>query len=164
MRYIYFIIISCFIPCCGYSQQASIYNSKDLQALNDLASKWQKYWNVHNMDSMGTLLRDDVDFINVGGYWLKGKAQAVQDHKVKHQTVKFKTSIWQTDSVAIKYVKHDLAIMHIGWGISGDFENDGTPRQPRHGIFTWVVSKQNNKWLLLAVQNTNTKDTFSTTK
>lgn len=162
MKYINFIIISCFIPFCGFCQQASTYSLKDSKALNDLTSKWQKYWNMHNMDSMGTLLREDVDFINVGGYWLKGKAQAIQDHKIKHQSVKFKSSIWQTDSVSIKYVKTDLAIIHLGWGISGDFENNGTPRQPRHGIFTWIVSKQNNKWLLLAVQNTNIRDTTST--
>lgn len=155
MRYLYFIIVSSLISYCGYCQQLSTYSSKDLQALNELAGKWEKYWNMHNMDSMGTLLRDDVDFINVGGNWLKGKTQVIQDHKVKHQSVKFKTSVWQTDNVAIRYIKPDLAIIHINWGISGDFENDGTLRQPRHGIFTWIVSNQNNKWLLLAVQNTN---------
>ena len=109
------------------------------------------------MDSLGNLLRTDVDFVGVAGLWMKGKTAAVKDHKQKHETIKFATSIWQTDSVAIKYVSPDIAILHIGWGISGDFEDDGMPRQPRHGIFTWVVSKQNNKWLLLAVQNTNIK-------
>ncbi len=27
-------------------------------------------------------------------------------------------------------------------------------RKPRHGIFTWLVCKQNNQWLITAVQNT----------
>lgn len=164
MRYLYFTIVISLISYGGYCQQISTYDAKDLQALNDLASKWEKYWNIHNMDSMGTLLSDDVDFINVGGNWLKGKNQAIHDHKIKHQNIKFRTSVWQTDSVAIKYIKPDLAIMHISWGISGDFENDGTPRQPRHGIFTWIVSKQNSKWLLLAVQNTNKQNTIPATQ
>jgi len=154
-RHLFLAISFLFISMASFCQNNLKYNAKDVTALNALSDKWQKYWNIHNMDSMGTLLRDDVDFVNVGGNWLKGKAQVIQDHKIKHQSVKFKTSIWQTDSVAIKYVKSDLAIMHIAWRISGDFENDGTPRQPRHGIFIWVVSKQNNNWLLLAVQNTN---------
>lgn len=55
-------------------------------------------------------------------------------------------------------IKPDEAIKHIGWGISGDFDDNGTTRQPQHGIFSWVVSKQNSKWLLTAVQNTNIKD------
>jgi hypothetical protein len=33
---------------------------------------------------------------------------------------------------AIVYLKPDVAIMHIYAGISGDFENDGPPRAPRH--------------------------------
>lgn len=37
------------------------YDSKDLQALNEIPVKWERYWNIHNMDSMGTLLREEVD-------------------------------------------------------------------------------------------------------
>lgn len=157
MRFSMAAFFVCFVFIQGFSQTNLKYSTEDLKALNALPVKWQKYWNMHNMDSMGTLLRNDVDFINVGGVWLQGKTTAVRDHKEKHEGIKFKTSVWQTDSVDIKYVKPDLAIVHIGWGISGDFENDGTARQPRHGIFTWIVAKENNKWLLLAVQNTNIK-------
>ena len=159
-----FLLTSCIISCCSYCQTTAKYNTEDIQALNAIAAKWQHYWNIHDMDSMGTLLTNDVDFITVAGVWLKGKQAAVKDHKEKHLGVKFSNSIWQTDSVDIKYVKTDLAIMHIGWGISADFEDDGTPRQPRHGLFTWLVIKQNNKWRLLAVQNTNVKETMVANK
>lgn len=109
------------------------------------------------MDSMRIMLRPDVDFITVGGSWLKGKAEAVNNHKEKHATT-FKTSIWTTNSVEIKYIKPDLAIIHLRWGITGDFDPDGTPRAPRQGIFTWVVPKQNAQWLLLAVHNVNIRE------
>jgi len=60
-------------------------------------------------------------------------SQVIQAHKVLHENVKFKTSFLQTDSVAIIYVKRDFAIVHVGTGVSGDFENDGTPAAPpRH--------------------------------
>ena len=52
--------------------------------LKDLTIKWQDYWNSHNMDLMGTLLQEDVDFVNVAGVWLKGKAATINDHKQKH--------------------------------------------------------------------------------
>jgi uncharacterized protein (TIGR02246 family) len=159
MRFLALLSFFCCIHISSLSQSNLKYNSKDLAALNALPVKWQQYWNMHNMDSMGTLLRQDADFINVGGVWLKGKAAVVKDHKAKHEGIKFKTSIWETDSVAIKYLKPDVAIVHIGWGIKGDFEDDGTPRKPRHGIFTWVVCKQNSRWLLTIVQNTNSRDT-----
>ena len=152
------VLICCCTGNSSYCQHVPAYDKKDIFALNDIANKWQRYWNTHDMDSMGTLLREDVDFINVAGVWLKSKALAVKDHKEKHLGARFKTSVWTTDSVVVKYVQPNVAVMHVGWGISGDFENDSIPRPPRHGIFTWVVSKQNNKWLLLAIQNTNIKE------
>ena len=148
----------CLIYAVGFSQTKQGYNYKDTNALNSLAVKWEKYWNTHDMDSMGTLLTDDVDFVNVAGQWLKGKKETVETHKERHDIV-FKESIWTTDSVTIKYVKSDLAIMHIGWGMTGDVDPDGVARKPRHGIFTWVVIMKNNKWLVLAVHNVNIRET-----
>jgi len=157
MRLLSFVIFFMFFVSFAFSQSGLKYNTHDIAALKELPVKWERCWNMHNMDLMGNLLCDDVDFINVAGVWLKGKAAAVKDHKEKHEGIKFKTSSWKTDSVSIKYINHDLAILHIGWGISNDFENDGTTRQPRHGIFTWIVKKQHTNWLILAVQNTNIK-------
>ena len=55
----------------------------------------------------------------------------------------------------IKYVKADVAIIHIGWGLSGDSHHDGTASEPRHGMSTWVLAKRGGQWLLIAVQNVN---------
>lgn len=158
MRFICLLTIFIAISLCSRRQENKIYNSKDLAAIRLLPVKWERYWNNHNMDSMGTMLRKDIDFVNVAGTWLKGKGEAVKDHKQKHQTM-FKSSVWTTDSIEVKYVKPDLAIMHIGWGLSGDFDPDGTRRQPRQGIFTWVIIKNKGQWQLLAVHNVNKKET-----
>ncbi len=163
MKFSSFLIVFVLLTLIGYSQKNKIYNSKDLSALKSLPVKWERYWNNHNMDSMGTMLRDNVDFITVGGTWLKGKEIAITDHKQKHQTI-FKTSIWSTDSAVVKYVYPDLAILHISWGITGDHDPDGTLRKPRHGIFTWVATKKAGKWLLLAVHNVNIRETLPTAK
>ena len=144
-------LIACIVSYNAFSQNPT-YNNRDLNALKELPVKWQNYWNSHNMDSMGTLLREDVDFVTVGGRWIKGKAEAISHHKERHQIV-FKASVWQNDSIAIKYVKPDLAVMHIVYSLSGDVNPDGTPRTPRRGIFTWVVIKQKTQWLLLTAHN-----------
>lgn len=155
----YLLIVGCcLIHAVSYSQAKQGYHEKDKNALKNIALKWEKYWNTHDMDSMGTLLRDDVDFVNVAGQWLKGKKQTVATHKERHE-IMFKDSQWSTDSVDIKYVKSDLALMHIGWGITGDVDPDGVARKPRHGLFTWVVTKQNDQWLILAVHNVNIRET-----
>lgn len=149
---IYPVLFLGSLACMG--QGGAGYDAKDLAALRSLPGKFEHYWNVHNMDSMGTMLTEDVDFVIVAGTWFKGKAATVYDHKDSHSMM-FKTSVLKIDSVQVRYVKPDLAIMHIGWGITGDFNPDGTPRNPRHGIFTWVVVKQKGKWLILDSSNVN---------
>ena len=120
MRMLYLLFIA-FLTATGIRAQHTAYKLADQAKLEALPVRWQRYWNSHNMDSMGTILAADVYFVNVAGGWTKGRLAAVQDHKAKHLEVRFKTSVWQTDSVAIKYVTGDLAILHVGWGISGDF-------------------------------------------
>ncbi len=154
MRLSIFLILACIASLSSYCQTPNKYDVKNIQALNEIAKKWERYWNSHNMDSMATLFATDVDFVTKSGTWIKGKEETVKHHK-KNQATIFKASTWTTDSVVIKYVRPDLAIIHIGWGLMGDTHHDGTPSDPRHGISTWVLTKQNNQWLLLAVHNVN---------
>jgi uncharacterized protein (TIGR02246 family) len=115
---------------------------------------WEKDWNTHDMNAMGMLVTQDADFVNVAGLHWKGRAQIVQEHAERHRT-NLKLSHWTTHSVAIQMLTPDTALVHINWGMTGDTDFDGTPREPRDGIFSWVVVKQNSRWLIRAVQNTN---------
>ncbi len=160
MRWICYLIILFAISLRSFSQEDKIYQAKDLNALRSLPLKWEKYWNNHNIDSLGTMLKEDVDFVNLAGIWLKGKEATVKLLRQVHQTT-FKSSIWTTDSMEIRYVKPDLAILHIGWGISGDVDPDGSSRKPIHGIFTWVVIKEKGQWQLLTIDNVSIRESPS---
>jgi uncharacterized protein (TIGR02246 family) len=163
MRLICLILVADAISLGVFALEPKVYRAKDLNALNSLPAKFEHYWNIDNMDSMGTLLRENVDFVNVAGTWFRGKAATVNDHKDSHSMM-FKSSTFTNDSVNVRYVSPDIAIMHVGWGISGDFDPDGTPRKSRHGIFTWVISKENGHWLILAASNVNIREAPGTKK
>jgi uncharacterized protein (TIGR02246 family) len=154
MRIFFLLFILGVLSNRSFGQLPQNYAPADAAALAALPMTFERCWNDHNMDSMGTMLTDDVDFVNVAGTWFKGKAATVFDHKDSHSMM-FKYSVFAIDSTAIKYVRSDLAILHVGWGITGDLDPDGKPRTPRHGIFTWVAIKQKGRWLLLAVSNVN---------
>jgi len=156
MRFICSLMVLVIISTRSFGQDDMIYNTKDLDDLKSLPDKWEKYWNKHNMDSLSTMLTEDVDFVNLAGVWLKGKTASIKLLRLVHQTT-FKSSVWTTDSIKIRYVKPDLAILHIGWGLSGDVDPDGTNRKPKHGIFTWVVIKEKEQWKLLEMDNVNIK-------
>ena len=102
MRYLSLTFVTCLFILSGVGQ-ITTYKSKDLYALNNLIVRWDRYWNIHNMDSMGTLLRNDLDFINVAGQWLKGKKETVDAHKERHLVV-FQNSTFKSTSVSIKYI------------------------------------------------------------
>jgi hypothetical protein len=47
---------------------------------------------------------------------------------------------------------------HANWGLSGDTNREGMMREPREGIFTWVVRRHDAEWLIEASHNTNILD------
>ena len=154
MHNLILLMLACIAPLNCLGQGVASFGAQDTQALHQVAEKWQRSWNSHDMEAFATLFTDDVQFVTKSGTWFQGKQATMNHHKQNHATV-FKDSTWTTDNVAIKYVKPDVALIHIGWGLSGDSHHDGTPSNPRHGISTWVVEKRQGQWLLLAVHNVN---------
>ncbi len=125
-----------------------------IETLRSLGKKWETAWNQHDIAGLAALIAEDGDFVTVGGRWLRGRKEFKEYHAGKHDMV-FKDSIWTTTDTQVRFLRQDLSIVHVMWQIRGDRDPDGTPRQPRDGIFTWTVSKKRGKWLIDAAQNTN---------
>jgi hypothetical protein len=69
--------------------------------------------------------------------------------------MQFKESVRSVTGTAIKFLTPDIAVAHVRWGIRGDKDPDGTPRQPRHGVMMEVLMKRGGKWAVVAAQKTN---------
>lgn len=120
-----------------------------------LASAFEKAWNTHDMDvGLRKLLTVDVDWVNVDGYRGTGIEPVVQGHVRVHAT-KFKDSVFTVNGVSVAVLNPQIAIAHVTWGMRGDRNNDGTPRQPREGLFTWVTVKDGTAWKIRASHNSN---------
>ncbi len=94
MRCLSYLIVLLAISLRSFGQEDKIYHAKDLDALKSLPVKWEKYWNNHNSDSLGTMLKGDVDFVNLAGVWLKGREATVKLLRQVHQTT-FKAAFGQ---------------------------------------------------------------------
>jgi uncharacterized protein (TIGR02246 family) len=130
-------------------------HSADTKAILDVEARWQEGWNRHDISALADLFTDDADFVTVIGRWCHGKKDFYDYHVRLHQ-VMFKDSIWKTTNTQIRFLRPDVAIVHVNWGITGDRNADGTPREKsRDGIFTQVMVKQNGQWKINASQNTN---------
>jgi uncharacterized protein (TIGR02246 family) len=119
-----------------------------------LAKAFESAWNAHDMQAFGRLLSEDVVWINVDAGRGTGR-EMVESRHAKVHAGKFKNSVMTVNDVEVQSIKPDVAIVYVNWGIRGDTDNDGTPRQPREGLFTWVTMKQGAEWKIRSSHNTN---------
>ena len=128
--------------------------AKDIAPIRQLEKSWCESWNKHDMKLLTDLLTKDVDFVTVGGRWLRGRKE-FKEHTGMYHATSFKHSVFNVTATTIKFINPNLALVHAKWRMSGDFDPDGTPRKPRKGIFTQVLLKTSNQWQILASHNTN---------
>jgi uncharacterized protein (TIGR02246 family) len=120
-----------------------------------LATALESAWNTHDMDvAFRKLLTKDVDWVNVNAGHGKGIEPVVQGHARVHAG-KFKDSVMTIKNVEVTALKSDVALVYVSWEMRGDRNDDGTPREPREGLFTWVTVKEGDVWKIRASTNVN---------
>lgn len=132
----------------------SAQEAKPEEVIRVLAAAFESAWNTHDMQAFGKLLTEDVDWVNVDAGRGKGREMVVRGHARVHAG-KFKDSVITVKSVEVSLLRPDVALAHVSWGIRGDRNDDGTPRQPREGLFTWVIVRDGATWKIRASHNTN---------
>ena len=125
-------------------------------AIIGLANRFRLDWNTHDVTAMAELFTADADFVNVAGMRLKGRQQ-IRDEHVKSHKMQFKDSVLTFQSVDVRFLKPDVALVHIDWRIEGDRDSDGTSRAPRNGVMSWVVVRQRDEWRIASSHNTNVR-------
>jgi uncharacterized protein (TIGR02246 family) len=120
-----------------------------------LATALESAWNTHDMEgAFRKLLTEDVDWVNVNAGHGKGIDPVVQGHARVHAG-KFKESVLAIKNVEVSVLKPDVALVYVTWEMRGDRNDDGTPREPRDGLFTWVTVKDGDAWKIRASTNVN---------
>jgi uncharacterized protein (TIGR02246 family) len=129
-------------------------SADDERAIRNLAQQYENGWNTHDMSLLGAMRAENIDFVVVTGEHRKGREASMAQLGEQHRT-QFRDSVWTNEKVSVQFLRPDVALVHVEWGIKGDRNVDDTPRSPRKGIFTWVVMKDGAAWTLRAAHNTN---------
>ena len=111
---------------------------RDENAIREAVRHWQVFWNSGDMAAAAGLFCDDADFVNVRGSHWHTRAQIETEHARFHQR-QLKGSVFVPLAVNYQRIAENLALAHIRWNITGDRDLDGTPRQPRHGLMSWLM-------------------------
>ena len=126
----------------------------DEAAVRGVPQAFAAAWANHDGHQLASIMAEDVDFVNVGGDWLHGRADFERYHS-RLLSGRFKESTLASRDTVVHFLRPDLALLHWSWALTGDRNEDLSPRKPRLGIFTMVVEKRGGEWLVVAAQNTN---------
>ncbi len=147
---IFFLIAS--FP--GFAAAARAQSKADEAAVRNIPQAFAAAWAKHDGQQLSLIMSDDVDFVDVGGDWLRGRADFALYHS-RLLSSRFRNSIVTPLEISVRFLRPDLAVLHWSWRIDGDRNFDMTPRKPRFGLFTMIVAKRKGKWLVVVAQNTN---------
>lgn len=111
-------------------------------------------WNRHDMAAFGALYAENADFVNVLGVWLRGRV-AIQEHHVTIHAARMNTSHLTALETEVRFLRADVALVHVHWELTGQIGPDGAALPTRQGILFHVVAETGGKWLITSSQNTD---------
>lgn len=136
----------------------------DAQDVRNLVSGFATAWNHHDLDAFGKLFSSDADFVNVGGVRWVGRQEIQLHHAWSHGTIPensipgenpahygiFKHSTMTFLHLDVRFLRKDVALAHVQWELVGDART----QNPRRGLLTFVLTRQDEGWLVATAQNT----------
>lgn len=111
-------------------------------------------WNAHDMKSFARLFRNDADFVNVYGAWWTSRVEIENEHVATHASV-FRKSLLSAKEIRIKFLRPDVASLHMKWDLAGLVGPNGTELPPRSGVLAYILVKDDDEWQIATGQNTD---------
>jgi uncharacterized protein (TIGR02246 family) len=138
----------------------------DAEDVRNVVAGFATTWNRHDLDAFGKLFAPDADFVNVAGVSWTGRQSIQAQHAYTHGVIPadspgfseedrryygiFKNSTLKFAQVDVRLLRKEVAIAHVNWELLADART----QNPRHGVFMFVLTRQNAGWLIAAAQNT----------
>jgi uncharacterized protein (TIGR02246 family) len=110
------------------------------------------------MSRFAACFSEDADFVNVRGWWWRGREEIERNHALFHETM-FQDSSMELEQVATKEVGPGVVVAHVKWRMVG--HEVGGPQQTseaRLGIWTWVIGDRNGRPEIVSSHNTDTME------
>jgi uncharacterized protein (TIGR02246 family) len=126
----------------------------DEQAVRAVGSQVIETWNTHDMKAFAQLFRDDAEFVNVYGMWWTGRERIQAEHEATHATV-FRHSRLSVKKMQVKFLRPDVASLHVLWELTGLALPNGQALPDRKGVLVYVLVKDAAEWRIAVGQNTD---------
>jgi uncharacterized protein (TIGR02246 family) len=147
MRHISTILLFLLIYLTGKTQ-----NTQEEKAIESQINAFITSWNKHDFSDMNNYVAEDCDFVNIVGMHWKGREEIQYAHQTYHDQF-FKKTTMEKQSITIRFLNPDIAVVHLNWHIGAFDAPDGSIRGNNDDLATFIFIKTNSKWLLTAAEN-----------
>jgi uncharacterized protein (TIGR02246 family) len=122
-----------------------------------LVEKMQKSWSEHDAKAYADSFAEDATFTTVFGNINEGKKLIEEGHALVFSKL-FKNSSLTVTDTSVRFIKPNVASVHIRWKMKGATQPDGTPWKERKGLLDWIVVSQNQRWEIVVAHNSELSD------
>jgi uncharacterized protein (TIGR02246 family) len=124
------------------------------EAVRAVGARAIETWNAHDMKGFARLYADDAEFVNVYGMWWTGRPRIQSEHEATHATV-FRNSRLSAKEIRVKFLRPDVASLHMRWDLTGLALPNGQPLPDRKGVLAYILVKEGGEWRIAVGQNTD---------
>lgn len=138
------ISTSALMVCIAPLQAAS---GDDSAAVKHVIQGFTDAFNQHDSHAVGMWFTDDADFTNVTQDKTHGRTD-IEQHFVPLFAGRLKDAHRTYTIKNIRFIRPDVATVQMDYVLTGALDRGGAPTPARKGIYDWIVSKQDGKWLI----------------
>ena len=154
-----FLIAVVLLPALSFAAGQTTNKKKDAGAENEVAIRkvigdFTAVWNKHDAKAFSMLFAKDADFTNVSGMSASGRTEIEKFHAPRFASA-FKNSHLMATETRIRFVKSDVAAVDVEWEMTGATDREGQTIALRKGLLSFVMVKENDKWLIVVMHNMN---------
>lgn len=129
-------------------------NLEPIRNPEEVLDRFAEAWAMRSGEAIASLFVMDPEFVNVTGMWWHTRERIAMAHDFGFEKI-FANSDLQFVDQRVRYIGDDAAVVHGQWIVIDQSAGDGTPAEPRGGIFVFVMEKNPEGWKAVAAQNTD---------
>ena len=132
------------------------YGNDDESAVRNVLAEYTISWNSHDIAAFGRLFTENCDYVNIAGVHWTGVQEIVQRHAELFQN-RLKTAVRRLTGAEVRFSTPDVGLVHATWDVTGSSRPSGKAVPVLKEITTMTMIKTDGKWLITALQDTESE-------
>jgi uncharacterized protein (TIGR02246 family) len=125
----------------------------DEQAIRQVITEMTEGFNSHDGRAASRMYMPEARLVTVRGEVMEGQA-AIEKGLTSIFETRAKTATHRTLAVSIRFLRPDIALVHVTNELSGLVAPEGTHLPPHQELSLRVLAKQDGRWQVAAFHNT----------